>query len=291
METIALAMKLLILVFVVGSMATLGLSLQFKAIVKSLRQPSLIVVTIIVNFLLSPGIAWLMTWMFPVNTSYETGLLLLSAAAGAPFLPKLVELAGGDVTLSVSILLLQMAGSIMLMPLTLPLLIPGLKADAISIALPLILQMLLPLGLALIFQQLAPGLASRLYPVMKLITSFSALGAVALLLITNMSGMLRTLGSGASLMAMAYVVLTMMAGFLSGMIIRSSGIVHALGSGQRNIAAALVTAASNQLDELVVVMLIMTTFVGLIPLIGAAVYFKRDNSLTLSAKEPIHERE
>lgn len=284
METMQLVMKLMILVFVVSSMAALGLSLNFKEIIKPLRQPMLLIVTMLVNFVVSPALAYLLCRLLPLNTSYETGLLLLSAAAGAPFLPKLVELAGGDVTLSVSMLLLQVSGSILLMPVTLPLLIPGLQADVISIALPLLLQMLLPLVLGLIFQQMAPRVAIRLQTLLKLLTSVSALGAVVLLLISNMQGMFATLGSGAGLLALAYVVLTMSAGYLGGVVVRSSGIVHALASGQRNIAAALVTAAGNQLDELVMVMLIMTTFVGLIPLIGAAVYWKRRTNADSQSK-------
>ncbi len=231
--------------------------------------------TLAVNFVLSPAIAYLLTRLLPIHPSYETGLLLLSAAAGAPFLPKLVDVANGDVTLSVSILLLQMAGCIAFMPLTLPLLIPGLEANALSIALPLVLQMLLPLVLGLVVQQIASRLATRLYSIMKLITSVSALGAILILLVTNMSDMLGTLGSGAGLLALAYVILVMGTGYLGGVIIHSSKVVHSLAAGQRNIAAALVTAASNHLDHQVMVMLIIATFVGLLPLIGEAIYFRR----------------
>lgn len=270
-----LVMKILILVFVVSSMAALGMTLRLSELVKPLLQLRLVVVTLAVNFLMSPGIAYLLTSLMPVNTSYETGLLLLSAAAGAPFLPKLVEVAAGDIPLSVSILLLQLVGSIVLMPLLLPYLIPGLQADALSIAMPMLLQMMLPLLLGIILQQTTPWLATQLQPPLQLLSGVSAIGAVILLLLTNMSGMLGTLGSGAGLQALLFVALTMCAGYGAGGLIRSSPIVHALAGGQRNIAAALVISASNHLDEMVMAMLIMTTFLGLLPLIGAAAYSKR----------------
>lgn len=275
METLQLVMKWLILVFVVSSMTALGLSLQFKEIVKPLRQPLLVIMILIVNFAVSPALAYLLTWLFPVHPSYETGLLLLSAAAGAPFLPKLVELAGGQVALSANILILQIVGSILLMPLTLPLLVPGLSADALSIALPLILQLLLPLTLGLSFHRMYPQWTERLLPVLQRVTGLSAVAAVVLLLITNLAGILNTLGSGAGLLALGFVVLTMLAGYLGGMVSGSSGVVQALAGGQRNIAAALVVAAGNHLDKLVMVMLVMTTFIGLIPLIALAIFNKR----------------
>jgi bile acid:Na+ symporter, BASS family len=275
LETLQLVMKWLILVFVVSSMATLGLSLRFKEIVKPLRQPLLVIMILIVNFVVSPALAYLLTWLFPVNTSYETGLLLLSAAAGAPFLPKLVELAGCQVALSVSILILQIVGSIVLMPFTLPLLVPGLSADALSIAYPLILQLLLPLILGLGFHRMYPQFSERLLPFLKRITGISALAAIVLLLITNLEGILNTLGSGAGVLALGFVALTMMVGFVGDMASGSSSIVQALAGGQRNIAAALVVAASNHLDKLVMVMLVMTTFIGLIPLVGLAIYWKK----------------
>ena len=76
-------MKWLILVFVVSSMATLGLSLRFNEIVRPLKKPLPVIMILLVNFIVSPALAYLLTCLFPVNTSYETGLLLLSAAARA----------------------------------------------------------------------------------------------------------------------------------------------------------------------------------------------------------------
>lgn len=283
MDYVQLAIKVLILVFVITSMASLGLSLRFKDIVKPLRRPMLVIITLVINFVVAPGIAFLLTWLLPMNTSYETGLLLLSAAAGAPFLPKLVEAAQGDVTLSVSILLLQVIGSIVLMPAILPMLIPGLKADALSIAMPLILQLFLPLALGQLFNHFAAGVAAKLLPVINLITSISSAAVVILLLATNLRGMLGTLGSGAVLLALAFVILAMAAGYLAGRCGGGSSIVQALACGQRNIAAALVTAASNQLDDDVLAMLMVVTFVGLVPLIGGALYHKRHRALPAGA--------
>ncbi|HQR07145.1 MAG TPA: hypothetical protein PLN21_10005 [Gemmatales bacterium] len=276
MESIQLVTKLLILVFVVSSMAALGQSLKFKEIVKPLQNPLLILVILVVNFVASPALAYLLIWLFPVNASYETGLLLLSTAAGAPFLPKLVALARGDVTLSVSVMILQLVGSIALMPFILHLLIPNLTSDALSIALPLVLQVFLPLVLGMVFRHLAPVLAGCLFPIVRSVSNISALGAIVLLLATNIDPMFSMLGSGAGLLAFSFVLLAMLVGYAGGTVAKSSGIVHALAGGQRNIAAALVIAASNRMGEHVLVMLVVATFVGLIPLVGAALYSRKN---------------
>lgn len=278
MELVQYTTKLLILLFVITCMASMGLSLKFSDIVKPLRRPLLVFITLAINFLVAPGIAILLTRLFSIDESYATGLLLLSAAAGAPYLPKLVEVAQGDATLSVSVMLLQIVGSIVLMPLILPLLLPGLQANVLSLALPLILEMFVPLALGLLFQQYAAGLAARIHPVLTHVSNLFLVVAVFLLLGTNIKGMLITLGSGAILMALFFVCLSMAVGFSGGQLGGGSGIVQALGCGQRNIAAALVIAASNHLSDEVVVMLLLTTFVGLIPLIGAAIYHRRQKT-------------
>ena len=51
--------------------------------------------------------------------------MLLSTAAGAPFLPKLTELAKGNLPFAVGIMVLLAVGTVGYLPLVLPLLLPG----------------------------------------------------------------------------------------------------------------------------------------------------------------------
>jgi len=79
------------------------------------------------------------------------GLLLLGVAAGAPFLPKLAELANGNLPFAVGIMVLLSVGTVGYLPLVLPLLLPGVTVDSEKIAGWLFLLTLVPLatGLAL----------------------------------------------------------------------------------------------------------------------------------------------
>ena len=109
--------------------------------------------------------------------------------------------------------------------------------------------------------------------------------AVVLLIGLNFRAMLGTFGSGAVAVAVVFVV-ALDRGRLrprwtvSGRRGRCSG----LGTGQRNIAAALVLATQNFPDEPgVMVMLLVSTLAGLVVILLAARRFAKSASLTRDA--------
>jgi len=95
-------------------------------------------------------------------------------------------------------------------------------------------------------------------------------GAVLLLVGLNAGPMLGTFGSGAALTAAAFVALSAAAGYALGGPARETRSVLGVGTGQRNVAAALVIATQNFTDPGVVVMLLVSTFAGLVVLLAAA---------------------
>ena len=62
------------------------------------------------------------------------GLMLLATAAGAPFLPKLVQLAKGDVAFGVGLMVLLMVATVAYVPIVLPLLLPSISINPLDIA-------------------------------------------------------------------------------------------------------------------------------------------------------------
>jgi predicted Na+-dependent transporter len=95
-----------VLVFVISSMLSMGLSLTTKQIIDPLRNVRLVALALVANFILMPVFAYALTLILPLNESITIGLILLSTAAGAPFLPKLVEVAKGNITFSVGFMVL-----------------------------------------------------------------------------------------------------------------------------------------------------------------------------------------
>src|SRR5262245_34329787 len=98
--------SLSVLTFVVTSMLTMGLSLSARDVIAPLRKPRLVLLALVANFALAPAGAYVLTKALPLKEAHAVGLLLLGAAAGAPFLPKLVEVARGDLAVSVAVTLL-----------------------------------------------------------------------------------------------------------------------------------------------------------------------------------------
>jgi BASS family bile acid:Na+ symporter len=268
--------KLAVLVFVVACMLTAGLGLSVRDIVAPLRHVRLVLLALAANFVLAPGIAVGLTELLPLERPYAIGLLLLGGAAGAPFLPKLAELCKGDLAFSVGLMLLLMVASVVFMPIALPLMIPGLSAEPWPILKPLLFTMLLPLALGIALNARSARWASRIQPVTGKVSNVSMLLAVVLLIGLNFTALLGTIGTGAVGVGMLFVSLSVAVGYALGGPVPGTRAVLALGTGQRNIAAALLIATQNYPTEPgVVVMLIVSTLVGLVPLLFAARRFAK----------------
>ena len=75
----------------------MGLTLTLRAIAAPLRDVRLVLLALGLNFVVAPAFAWLLTLVIPPDPGHAIGLLLLGGAAGAPFLPKVVETARDNV--------------------------------------------------------------------------------------------------------------------------------------------------------------------------------------------------
>ena len=281
LDTIA---KIAVLAFVATSMVAVGLELRLRDLLAAMRRRRLVLFALVANFVISPLLAYTLTEVIPLQPAYAIGLLLLGGAAGAPFLPKLAQVAQGDFAYSVGLMLLLTVGSVIFMPILLPLLLPGLAANPWSIARPLLITMMLPLAVAMAVKQRSERWAVRLLPAFKIAASVSLLTTVALLLGLNWTGMIGTFGSGAALTAMLFVSLCLITGYALGGPSSSTRSVLALGTGQRNIAAGLVIATQNFTDPTVTVMLLVATFSGLMVLLIAARAFARRASKSVIAR-------
>src|SRR5215467_6084559 len=153
-----------IILFVVTTMLAMGFSLTVSQILAPLRRVQLVVLALVGNFVLVPLLAFALTHVIPLSEPLKIGLILLGAAAGAPFLPKLAQFAHGTVAFSVGLMVLLMVVSILYLPLVLPLLLPGVRVNPSSLAVSLLLTMLLPLGIALLVRARYPEPARQLQP-------------------------------------------------------------------------------------------------------------------------------
>jgi BASS family bile acid:Na+ symporter len=130
MELLSKAATVAMLSFVVSSMLAMGAGLTIHQIAEPLRNAWLVVLALLANFVLMPLGALALAKVLWLDEPLAIGLLLLGCAAGAPFLPKLAELAKGNLAFAVGAMVLLMVVTVGYLPFVLPLLLPGITVDA-----------------------------------------------------------------------------------------------------------------------------------------------------------------
>jgi predicted Na+-dependent transporter len=233
------------LLFVVTSMLAMSLSLSLQQMTQPLKNVRLVILALLANFVLVPLLAYVITKVIPLDQSLQIGVILLGTAAGAPFIPKLVQGAKGNVAYAVGLMFLIMVVTIFYLPFILPLLLPGVEVNPWDIARSLIATMLVPLVIGMLIKSHSPDVADHWAPVMNKISSLSVLILLVVGLGLNVSNILSfigTLGIG----AMVLLILGSLAiGTLFGG--RDPGVRSAMGlsTANRNGAAALLVATQN----------------------------------------------
>lgn len=266
METLSM---LSLLVFVIGSMASMGLSLKMKQIIKPLKDIKLVALALVANFVLVPIVAYVITLILPLHESLEIGLILMATAAGAPFLPKLAEAAKGNLAFSVGLMVLLMVVTIIYLPLVLPLLLQGVAVSPWDIAKSLIVMMLLPLAIGLFVNTRYEEIAVKVQPTFGQASNIAILVLAVLGLVLNFKSMIGLVGSWGILAGVIFIIVSLLIGYFLGGSDSKIKSVVGLGTGQRNISAALVVAGQNFSMDVVTYLMVIAV-VGLVVLMPLA---------------------
>ena len=264
MELMQKLVPVCMLGFVLSSMLSMGLGLTLGEIATPLRSVRRVVMSLLANFVLVPLVALGLAALLRLDEPFGVGLLLLGSAAGAPFLPKLTQLAKGNLAFAVGLMVLLMVITVGFLPLVLPLLLSGVSVDSAKIARSLFLLMLLPLAAALVVKARFPAAAARTRPILDRISNLSLILFTLLLITVNLNNVLAVFGTRAILAGLLFIIISFGIGWLLGGPEPDARRVLALGTAQRNIAAAIVVAAQSFEDPKVVVMVIVVAIVGLL---------------------------
>jgi predicted Na+-dependent transporter len=233
------------LLFVVTSMLAMSLSLSVTQMTQPLKNVRLVILALLANFVLVPLLAFAIIKIIPLDQSLQIGVILLGTAAGAPFIPKLVQGAKGNVAYAVGLMFLIMVVTIFYLPFILPVLLPGVDVSPWDIAKSLITTMLVPLVIGMLIKSHSSDVAEHWAPVMQKISSLSILILLVVglgLNVSNIIGFIGTLGIGAMVLL---IVGALVIGLLFGG--RDPGVRSAMGlsTANRNGAAALLVATQN----------------------------------------------
>src|SRR5690348_309892 len=165
------------------------------------------------------------------------------------------------------------------MALVLALMVEGVFGDSMEIARSLVFLMLLPLAIGLLVKARLSGLAAIAQPSLSRLSILSLGLLIALLLITNMQNVLSLYGTRGVLASILFIAAGSGIGWVLGWSQPDTRGVMALGTAQRNIAAALVVGGQNFNDPRVVVMVVVVAIVGLLLLMPFARYLGKRSQL------------
>jgi predicted Na+-dependent transporter len=244
-EFLATLQSLFTFAFVVSSMLAMGLSLTVGQIVEPLRNLRLVGMALVANFVIVPATAYLLAQVIPMDDSLQIGLILMGAAAGAPFLPKLGQIAKANVPFAVGLMALLIVVTVIYLPLVLPLLLPGVEVDAGQIAISLFGQMLVPLGIGLVVRARWEEAAGELQKPAAQVTNLSLVLLFVQMVGLNLNDVIGLFGSGAIIATLVLIGVAIGSGYLLGGPGRDTRQVLALGTGQRNLAATFLIATGN----------------------------------------------
>ena len=231
--------------FIVASMAAMGLSLTLPRIVEPLRDLRMVGLLLLANFVAVPVVAVVAARVLPMDEDAATATILVACCAGAPFLPKLAGLARGDPGLAVGSMVLLMVTTVVYAPVIVPLAVEGAEVNAWEIAGSLIVLMLIPLALGLRAKARYEDFADSVVAQVGQIANVGLLVGIVAALLASWQDVIGAIGSWIFVGIAVVLGSGLLFGYLAGFG-RSSRdmVVLGLATAQRNIAAALVVAAS-----------------------------------------------
>jgi predicted Na+-dependent transporter len=277
-------------IFVVTSIAAMGLQLSSNEILTPLKKKWLLFIALTTNFVIVPAFALFILDVFPLSPGLAAGLLIVATAAGAPSLPKAIEIIGGNVAYAVGLTLLMILITIFYMPIVLPLLVSGINVDQSLTAFYLVAFMLVPLLVSMWIRVSSPDMAESLYPLFDRISNiaiiFIFIPYLAALLTSDFSTRAgAVLGVTGTMVALLFILGAFAMGYLLGGPDIRNREVLSFGTGFRNISAALIVVTANVVAPETVFMVLVIAIFGIIcMMVLGGILYRKNKRLEHSGK-------
>ncbi len=270
--------KIVVMVFTVSNLLAMGLEINPQEAVKALKNRVFVLLILIWGWVVGPLVAWLITQILPLSEPHAAGLMLISMAPTAPFFPMMVRNARGDMSSAGAFMLVATIGTVVFLPLQVPLIIKGLTVDTWALAKPLLTLVLLPLLIGLAIKVYKPPVANKLFPLVKKIGTVSLLITAVLTAVLYYREMFSAVGSYAiAAQLLLLVVLTVMSYSIGLGLKQGQRGAMALGMCTRNIAAVFVAYFGiTDPDPEIFVMIVLVVPLALIVALMAAKKFAND---------------
>ena len=239
--TIQDVFNLVVVIFTVANLMAGGLTCDLREAVNSFKSFRLIGPALLWGWVAGPALALLISFILPLSDGHAAGLMLVSLAPIAPFLPLAVAKARGDMTFSAAYILFVTVATVVLMPLLAPMLIKGLVLNPWALAKPLIIWVLLPLIVGVAINFYRPQVATKIFPAVKKIGGLFLLICLVMTLWLYGEEMLDTVGSFAPGALVIFMIVMAIVPYKIGFGLKQNQrSVMALGMSSRNISAGFV---------------------------------------------------
>ena len=207
------------LIFVVTASLGNGLSVtvqSIKAPLKGRQQSS--VMLLIANFIVLPALLIGLAAILPFPPQVKMAIAVLAINAGAPFIPWLVSLAKGDLAYSSSAVIILIVGTVIVLPLALPLVLNLLGTGATPstwlVLWPLLLFMVLPLLIGMFIRARYLKLAMDIGPYLGPISIAFLVVHIVLFLGYSWQDVTTLVGGGVLAFALVFPLAGMLIGYL-----------------------------------------------------------------------------
>ncbi|WP_336136076.1 bile acid:sodium symporter family protein [Natronomonas amylolytica] len=252
-------------VFVLSTMFSMGVKLSVSQLVNALRKRQLLAKSLAVNLVAVPLIAYLLVRTVSVETGFAAGIVLLAVSPGAPFGPKLAEISDSDVAFASGLMAILCMLSVVTIPVSLLLLLPGSVAvDPLAIGQMVLGIQLVPLLLGLGTSFALPSLADRLYSPVQRLSDYTFIGLILLLVVVYSDSMVSLVGTGTLGLSTIAVGASLVLGYGLGGPARGTREVLATTTAARNAAIALFIATTGFSDPNVLTTVLAFSFIGVV---------------------------
>jgi len=263
------------ILYCVANLGSMGLELNLQETIKSLRSPRLVTLTLVWSWILGPALAILITKILPLSEPHAAGLLLFSLAPTAPMLPILIRKAKADMDISAAMMPLAVVGTVILMPLLAPVLIPGVSVSSLALAKQLVLTVLLPLVAGVLMMVYAEKASKAIYPYVKKLAGLTTLLLLGFTVVVYWREFFHSLGTYAVAAQVLFVVTIGFGAYVLGFgMNQAQRSAVSLGICSRNGGAMFVAFTTFPVqDPNVLVMLLLAVPVPVIVWLILARYF------------------
>jgi bile acid:Na+ symporter, BASS family len=265
-EVLLFASYVGIIIFAVTGMLALGFSIPGKVLPGPLTDKKLVLLLLVANFIVLPLVAYLLATALNLPAGITVALTLVAAAAGVPFLPRVIQVGADNYSIAGVIALFLTVLSVIYIPFILYALVPAGAFNLPVIILALILLLVIPLSAGLMVRSKKEHAAVTFGPWLSKISYAAIIVSFGAVFWVYFDELQKIIGTKGLVAAVVLILVAFGIGWLFG---STPGMkkVLAFGTAQRNLAIAGVIAVLGFTDHSVLVMVMVTGVIGMVILI------------------------